>query len=69
MLLLCGALMKELVQDPASHPLRHQLRHRGFRDAIRKLVGEEVSRTAGPNRWGRSRLRFGAGGKRGGTEE
>lgn len=70
MLLLCVALMKELVQDPASHPLRHQLRHKGFRDAIRKLVGEEVdSRTAGPNRWGRSRLRFGAGSKRSSTEE
>jgi choline/carnitine/betaine transport len=70
MLLLCVALMKELVQDPASHPLRHQLRHKGFRDAIRKLVGEEVdSRTADPNRWGRSRLRFGAGSKRSSTEE
>jgi choline/carnitine/betaine transport len=71
MLLLCVSLMKELVRDPAAHPLRHQLRHKGFRDAIRKLVGEEVdSRTADPNRWGRSRVRFGVGnGKRTSTDE
>jgi len=70
MLLLCVSLMKELTRDPAAHPLRYQLRHKGFRDAIRKLVGEEVSRTADRNRWGRSRLRFGVGnGKRTGTEE
>ncbi|GAA2132275.1 BCCT family transporter [Glycomyces algeriensis] len=71
MLLLCVSLMKELATDPAGHPLRHQLRHKGFRDAIRKLVGEEVdSRTANPNKWSRGRVRFGVGnGKRGGTEE
>jgi choline/carnitine/betaine transport len=70
MLLLCVSLMKELTRDPAAHPLRYQLRHKGFRDAIRKLVGEEVSRTAERNRWGRSRLRFGVGnGKRTSTDE
>jgi choline/carnitine/betaine transport len=70
MLLLCVALMKELMSDPAANPLRHQMRHKGFRDAIRKLVGEEVdNRTADPNRWGRGRLRFGVGGgRRNGTE-
>ncbi|WP_205323902.1 BCCT family transporter [Glycomyces sp. YM15] len=71
MLLLCAALMKELKSDPAANPLRHQLRHKGFREAIRKVVGEEVeNRTSGPNKWGRGRLRFGVGsGRRGGTEE
>jgi choline/carnitine/betaine transport len=67
MLLLCVSLMKELTQDPAAHPLRHQLRSKGFRDAIRKLVGEEVSRR---DKWGRGRMRFGVGNnKRSGTEE
>jgi choline-glycine betaine transporter len=71
MLLLCVSLMKELVRDPAAHPPRHQLRHKGFPEAIRKLVGEEFeSRSSGPNRWGRSRLRFSVGnGKRSGTDE
>jgi choline/carnitine/betaine transport len=68
MLLLCVALMRELVQDPASHPPRHQSRHQGFRQAIRRLAGDEGSRTS--NRWARSRLRFGVGsGRRSSTEE
>ncbi|MEU5156944.1 BCCT family transporter [Glycomyces sp. NPDC021274] len=71
MLLLCVALMKELKSDPGANPLRHQLRHKGFRDAIRKVVGEEVdSRTADPNKWGRGRMRFGVGsGRRNGNDE
>jgi len=71
MLLLCVALMKELTADPAANPLRHHMRQKGFRDAIRKLVGDEVeSRNADANKWGRGRLRFGVGsGRRTGTEE
>jgi choline/carnitine/betaine transport len=69
MLLLCVSLMKELREDPAGSRLRHQLRHKGFREAIRKLVGEEVeTRIADPNKWGRGRLRFGLR-KRTGTDE
>ncbi|HEX2143106.1 MAG TPA: BCCT family transporter [Glycomyces sp.] len=65
MLTLCAALMKELMEDPAASPLRRHLRHKGFREAIRKLVGEEVdSRTADSSRWGRGRLRHGPGGGR-----
>lgn len=73
MLLLCVSLLKELNSDPAASPLRHQLRHKGFRDAIRKLVGDEVeTRIADPNhpdKWTRGRMRFGTGSRRSGPEE
>jgi hypothetical protein len=32
--------------DPAANPLRHHLRHKGFRDAIRKVVGEDSGSAA-----------------------
>ena len=66
MLLLCVALMKELATDPGGNPMRQQLRHKGFRDAIRRLVGEEVRARSGEegDRWGRGRLRFGLGPRR-----
>ena len=71
MLAVCVALMKELMTDPAANPLRHHMRHKGLRDAIRRIVGEEVdTRTGQRNPWGRGRIRFGAGaGRRTGTEE
>jgi choline/carnitine/betaine transport len=69
MLALCVALMKELTSDPAANVLRHHMRQRGFRDAIRRIVGEEVdTRTAAKNPWGRARMRFPSG-RRTGTEE
>ncbi|SDD17396.1 BCCT family transporter [Glycomyces harbinensis] len=71
MLALCVALMKELTVDPAANPLRHHMRQKGFRDAIRKLVGDEFdSRSTPSNPWGRGRLRFGVKkGSRTGTDE
>ncbi|THV34633.1 BCCT family transporter [Glycomyces buryatensis] len=72
MLALCVALMKELVTDPGANPLRQQLRHKGFREAIRRLVGEEVSAHAenGNNRWYRGKRKFGMGsGRRSNHEE
>ncbi len=65
MLLLCVSLLKELNDDPGAHTLRRQLRHKGFREAMRKFVGEEVeARSEHPNRWSQGRLRFGLGPKR-----
>ncbi|MQM24484.1 BCCT family transporter [Glycomyces albidus] len=71
MLALCVALMKELMTDPAANVLRHHMRQKGFRDAIRRIVGEEVeTRTAPKNPWVRGRMKFGVGGgRRTGTEE
>ncbi|THV28407.1 BCCT family transporter [Glycomyces paridis] len=71
MLALCVALMKELTADPAANPLRHHMRQKGFREAIRKLVGEEFQTRGGPkNPWGRGRMRPGVGGgRRTGGEE
>ena len=66
MLLLCVSLVKELNDDPGANPLRRHLRHKGFRDAIQRLVGEEVSAQSSEthNRWQRGRLRFGLGARR-----
>ncbi|WP_026929621.1 BCCT family transporter [Glycomyces tenuis] len=66
MLLLCVSLMKELNEDPGASRLRQQLRHKGFREAIRKVVGEEVSAQSSEsgNRWSRARLRFGPASRR-----
>ncbi|GAB3657266.1 BCCT family transporter [Glycomyces tarimensis] len=63
MLLMCASLLKELNDDPAANPLRRHLRHKGFREAIERLVGEEVSAQTGEqnNRWRRGRLRYGLG--------
>ncbi|MEU5870234.1 BCCT family transporter [Glycomyces sp. NPDC047369] len=70
MLALCVSLMKELTSDPAANVLRHHMRQKGFRDAIRRIVGEEVdTRTAAKNPWGRARMKYGVGGRRTGTEE
>ncbi|GAA2285473.1 BCCT family transporter [Glycomyces scopariae] len=70
MLALCVALMRELTTDPAANVLRHHMRQRGFRDAIRRIVGEEFdTRTAAKNPWGRARMRFPSGGRRTGTDE
>ncbi|WP_051704363.1 BCCT family transporter [Glycomyces sp. NRRL B-16210] len=71
MLALCVALMKELSKDPAANPLRAHLRQKGFREAVRKLVGEEVETRSGHrNPWGRARMRFGVrNGRRTGGEE
>ncbi|MEU6859922.1 BCCT family transporter [Glycomyces sp. NPDC046736] len=71
MLALCVALMKELSQDPAANPLRMHMRQKGFRDAVRKLVGEEFATRSGlKNPWGRGRMRPGVGtGRRNGTED
>lgn len=65
MLLLCVSLMKELMADPGANPLRQHLRHKGFREAMRRMVGQEVeARSEHPNRWSQGRLRFGLGPKR-----
>jgi choline/carnitine/betaine transport len=60
MLLLCVSLMKELSQDPGANPLRRHLRHKGFREAVRKIAGEEIgTRNGASTRWARGRMRFG----------
>ncbi|MFC4335560.1 BCCT family transporter [Salininema proteolyticum] len=75
MLLLCVALMKELRTDPASHPLRRQLRSMGFRETIRRMVGEEVQLHAQEEhesvKWNRGKIRMGIGkkGRKPGGEE
>ncbi|QSB04232.1 BCCT family transporter [Natronoglycomyces albus] len=59
MLALCVALMKELKSDPGANPLRSQLRQRGFREAIRTMVGEELDREENAERVERHRWRRG----------
>ncbi|WP_084546757.1 BCCT family transporter [Glycomyces arizonensis] len=71
MLVLCVSLVKELYGDPSANPLRQHLRHKGFREAIQRMVGEEVSARSDEtgNRWYRGRLRFGLGPKRRSNQE
>lgn len=59
MLGLCVALMKELKSDPGANPLRSHLRQRGFREAIRAMVGEELDREENAERVERHRWRRG----------
>ncbi|MFG3496959.1 BCCT family transporter [Streptomyces sp. NPDC047928] len=42
MLLLCGALLKELREDPGAGPARHHALH-GLRDVVRTMVGDAVT--------------------------
>ncbi|WP_232108313.1 MULTISPECIES: BCCT family transporter [Streptomyces] len=45
MLLLCGALLKELREDPGAGPTRHHALH-GLQDVVRTMVGDAVTEQA-----------------------
>jgi choline/carnitine/betaine transport len=71
MLLLCWALLRELRSDPGANPLRRHLRHKGFREAVRRLAGQELEslRDERTSRWSRGRYRLTPGVGRRTTEE
>ncbi|WP_025274478.1 BCCT family transporter [Haloglycomyces albus] len=72
MLFMCVALLKELRTDPGAHPLRRQLRSLGFREAIRRMVGEEMedqSNQSDSAKWSRGKFRMGLGNRRSNKSE
>ncbi|KJK49108.1 BCCT family transporter [Streptomyces sp. NRRL F-4428] len=62
MLMLCWALVKELRQDPGAGPARHHPLH-GVRDAVRAMVGEDVTEQGPGSRHARLRRVAQSGGR------